>query len=123
MEPDLAGPDHRAARKEKTDPTFPRITVHALRHTAAPLAISARANVKAVQRMLGHESVAITLDVYADLLDDDLSGVASGGGVLSCSSSAPKLCWPGGAPRQVGSVRLASRRSRLAVAGHGSGSG
>jgi integrase len=27
--------------------------------------------------MLGHESAAMTLDVYADLFDDDLSGVAS----------------------------------------------
>ena len=32
------------------DPTFPRITAHALRHTAASLAISAGANVKVVQR-------------------------------------------------------------------------
>ncbi|WP_111510928.1 site-specific integrase [Mycobacterium kyogaense] len=59
------------------DPTFPRITAHALRHTAASLAISAGANVKVVQRMLGHASAAMTLDVYADLFDDDLSGVAA----------------------------------------------
>jgi hypothetical protein len=29
-----------------------------------------------VQRMLGHSSAAMRLDVYADLFDDDLSGVA-----------------------------------------------
>ena len=34
--------------------TFPRVTPHDLRHTAARLAISAGANVKAVQTMLGH---------------------------------------------------------------------
>src|SRR5947209_8108358 len=34
-------------------------TPHELRHTAASLAISAGANVKAVQRMLGHASAAI----------------------------------------------------------------
>ena len=34
------------------------------------------ANVKAVQRMLGHASAAMTLDVYADLFDDDLDAVA-----------------------------------------------
>jgi integrase len=50
--------------------------VHDLRHTAASLAISAGANVKAVQRMLGHASAAMTLDVYADLFDDDLDHVA-----------------------------------------------
>jgi integrase len=27
--------------------------------------------------MLGHASAAMTLDVYADLFDDDLNGVAS----------------------------------------------
>ena len=47
-----------------------------LRHTTASLAISSCAIVKAVQRMLGHASAAMTLDVYADLFDDDLDGVA-----------------------------------------------
>jgi integrase len=50
--------------------------MHDLRHTAASLAISAGANVKAVQRMLGHASAAMTLDVYADLFDEDLGHVA-----------------------------------------------
>ena len=45
------------------------------RHTAASLAVSAGANVTAVQRMLGHVSAAVTLDVYADLFDDDLDSV------------------------------------------------
>lgn len=54
----------------------PHVTPHDLRHTAASLAVSAGANVKAVQRMLGHASAAMTLDVYADLFDDDLEAVA-----------------------------------------------
>jgi integrase len=53
------------------------LTPHELRHTAASLAVSAGANVKAVQRMLGHASAAVTLDVYADLFDDDLTSVAT----------------------------------------------
>lgn len=65
-----------ATRGEPTTPPFPRITAHALRHTAASLAISSGANVKVVQRMLGHASAAMTLDVYADLFDDDLTAVA-----------------------------------------------
>ena len=40
------------------------------------LAICAGANVKVVQRMLGHASAAMTLDVYADLFDTDLNAVA-----------------------------------------------
>jgi integrase len=52
------------------------LTIHDLRHTAASLAISSGANVKAVQRMLGHASAAMTLDTYADLFDDDLDAVS-----------------------------------------------
>ncbi|MGO2658359.1 tyrosine-type recombinase/integrase [Mycetocola reblochoni] len=52
------------------------MTIHDLRHTAASLAVSSGANVKAVQRMLGHASAAMTLDTYADLFDDDLNAVA-----------------------------------------------
>lgn len=32
---------------------------------------------KAVQRMLGHASAAMTMDTYADLFDDDLDAVAT----------------------------------------------
>jgi integrase len=49
---------------------------HDLRHTAASLAISAGASVKAVQRMLGHSSAQITLDRYAHLFEDDLDSLA-----------------------------------------------
>lgn len=54
----------------------PRVTAHDLRHTAASLAVQAGAHVKAVQKMMGHKSGAMTLDVYADLFDDDLDVVA-----------------------------------------------
>jgi len=53
-----------------------RLTPHDLRHTAASLAVASGANVKAVQRMLGHKSAAMTLDTYADLFDSDLDDVA-----------------------------------------------
>ena len=52
------------------------MTVHDLRHTAASLAISAGANVKSVQAMLGHASATMTLDTYAGLFPDDLDAVA-----------------------------------------------
>ena len=83
---------------EPTTPVFPRVTAHALRHTAASLAISAGANPKVVQRMLGHASAAMTLDVYADLFDSDLDAVAA---TLDANRAAkdsreivPKLCPP-----------------------------
>jgi integrase len=64
------------AKCQQADESFPTITPHDLRHTAASLAISAGANVKAVQRMLGHAKASMTLDVYADLFDTDLDAVA-----------------------------------------------
>ena len=41
---------------------IPGLTPHELRHTCASLAVSAGANVKALQRMLGHSSAKETLD-------------------------------------------------------------
>jgi integrase len=63
-------PGCRAIGREELSP-------HDLRHTAASLAIAAGANVKAVQRMLGHASAAMTLDIYAGLFADDLDSVAT----------------------------------------------
>lgn len=56
---------------------IPHVTPHDLRHTAASLAISSGASVLAVQRMLGHARASMTLDVYADLFEQDLDDVAA----------------------------------------------
>jgi hypothetical protein len=52
------------------------MTPHALRHTAASLAIAAGANVKVVQTMLGHTSATMTLDLYGHLFENQLDEVA-----------------------------------------------
>lgn len=44
---------------------FPRMRFHDLRHTAATLLLARGINVKVVSEMLGHSSVAITLQIYA----------------------------------------------------------
>ena len=72
-----------------------RVTPHDLRHTAASFAVSARANVKVLQRMLGHKSAAMTLDVYADLFADDLDTMATAlhaarGAALTTLTVTPK---------------------------------
>lgn len=54
------------------------VRFHDLRHTAASLAISTGANVKAVQTMLGHKTATVTLDTYAGLFDTDRDRVAEG---------------------------------------------
>jgi integrase len=84
-------------RAREVDPTFPRVTPHDLRHTAASLAVSAGVNVKALQRMLGHASAAMTLDVYADLFDDDLDSVAEALDRARMISSVGKM-WAKRAP-------------------------
>ncbi|WP_255245979.1 tyrosine-type recombinase/integrase [Mycobacterium persicum] len=53
------------------------VRLHDLRHTCASLAISEGANVKVVQRLLGHKSAVLTLDKYGHLFPDDLDAVAS----------------------------------------------
>lgn len=78
----------------------PRLTPHDLRHTAASLAISAGVNVKALQRMLGHASAAMTLDVYADLFDDDLDAVGVALDHAVSSQSVGKM-WEDGTPAVV----------------------
>lgn len=69
------------ARRDWFDPAarsagLDGLTPHELRHTAASLAVKAGASVLAVQRMLGHDKPSTTLDVYADLFDEDLDRVA-----------------------------------------------
>jgi integrase len=55
---------------------FDWLTPHDLRHTTASLAVSAGANVKALQRLLGHASATVTLDTYSGLFDSDVDAVA-----------------------------------------------
>ena len=52
------------------------LRIHDLRATAASLMISSGANVKAVQRQLGHASAAMTLDLYGHLYEDDLDALS-----------------------------------------------
>ena len=54
----------------------PDLVPHDLRDTAASLAISSGASIKAVQRMLGHASAAMTLDTYGSLFEEDLEALA-----------------------------------------------
>jgi integrase len=73
----------------------PGLTPHELRHTAASLAVSAGANVKAVQAMLGHAKASMTLDVYADLFDDDLDTVGERLDAVARAASVGKV-WASG---------------------------
>jgi integrase len=47
---------------------LPRIRFHDLRHTCATLLLTRTVNPKIVSEMLGHSSIAITLDTYSHVL-------------------------------------------------------
>lgn len=67
---------HRTFDKAVRAAGLDGLTPHELRHTAASLAVASGAGPKAVQRMLGHASAAMTLDVYSGLFDDELDSLA-----------------------------------------------
>lgn len=64
-------------RVRRRELEFPRVNIHGLRHVAAGLLVSQGANVKVVQRQLGHANASMTLDVYADLFEGDLDAVGA----------------------------------------------
>ena len=47
---------------------LPQIRFHDLRHTCATLLLSENVNPKIVSEMLGHATIAITLDTYSHVL-------------------------------------------------------
>lgn len=55
---------------------WPTLRIHDLRHTAASLMIASGADVKMVQRQLGHKTAAMTLDLYGALWDKGLDALA-----------------------------------------------
>jgi len=50
----------------------PDVRVHDLGHTAASLWLAAGADPKVVQRVLGHATAAMTMDLYGHLVDASL---------------------------------------------------
>jgi hypothetical protein len=71
--------------------------------------VSAGANVKAVQKMLGHASAAMTLDIYADLFDDDLEAVATALHDARLRESVGKMWARDGEPTNRSTSQPASR--------------
>jgi integrase len=51
---------------------FPKLRVHDLRHTAASVWLGSGVDPKVVQRILGHASAAMTMDLYGHLIDQNL---------------------------------------------------
>lgn len=75
----LHGRSNAVLRKAVSEAGVPRdgaATNHRFRHSFASNLIRAGVNVKAVQQLMRHENVQITLDTYSHLLQDDLRAAA-----------------------------------------------
>ncbi|MBM7460395.1 integrase [Rhodococcus coprophilus] len=57
---------------------------------------------KALQRMLGHASAAMTLDTYADLFDEDLDAVANALSEARAKASVGKMWAKNASNRRAG---------------------
>ena len=62
---------------QKSDESFPSITPHDLRHTAASLAVSAGAEREGGPADARPAKASMILDVYADLFEEDLAAIAA----------------------------------------------
>lgn len=70
----------------------PRLRVHDLRHTCASVWLGAGADPKVVQRILGHASAAMTMDLYGHLIDQNLWDAAKKvGGITGASRKAREI--------------------------------
>jgi len=68
----------------------PDVRVHDLRHTAASLWLAAGADPKVVQRVLGHATAAMTMDLYGHLVDASLWQAAQLIGGTTGASERPQ---------------------------------
>src|SRR5215831_17875503 len=77
-------------RTAKVTAEVPDVRVHDLRHTAASLWLAAGADPKVVQRVLGHATAAMTMDLYGHLVDASLWQAARLIGGTTGASELPK---------------------------------
>ena len=59
-------------REAKATIGRPELRVHDLRHTAASVWLASGADPKVVQRVLGHATAAMTMDLYGHIIDRNL---------------------------------------------------
>ena len=57
-------------RENRLPREFPDIHPHTLRHTFATRCFENRMEPKVVQKLLGHSSISITLNIYTHVMDD-----------------------------------------------------
>ncbi len=84
--PLFGGNVYRAFKRAQRRIELPEIRFHDPKHTCAMILLAARVNPKIVSEMLGHASVAITLDIYSHVLPDMQQNAATVMGALLTGS-------------------------------------
>ena len=70
---------------------FPNLRVHDLGHPAASVWLGAGADPKVVQRVLGHASAAMTMDLYGHLIVQNPGRLRSASGAPGAFDRIPEL--------------------------------
>ncbi len=89
---------------------LPPIRLHDLRHSAATLAFAAGADMKEVQVLMRHSSIAITADTYTSILPEVASGLAE-----AMAAMVPRKVahgtggLPSGSQSRIGTSRFTAR--------------
>ena len=89
--------------------------MHDLRHTYASLARRAGADLRLLQKTMGHASIPVTAHIYADLYDDELDDIASALDALDDGRGDGRQVWPDRA--RGGDVGGANPAARLGLCG------
>lgn len=76
-------------RKSVTAIRRDKLRVHDLRHTYASLSRRAGADLRLLQKAMGHASITVTAHTYADLFDDELDDIATALDSLDDFQSGP----------------------------------
>ena len=82
-----AGGVYHAFQAVLCDAGLPRITFHALRHTAASLLLAQGTHPRVVMELLGHSTIALTMNTYSHVIPalerdaaDRMNAILSAGG-------------------------------------------
>jgi len=81
------------------------ITPHDLRRTYGSLARKAGADLRYIQKTMGHSSITVTASVYAHLYDDELDTVADALDDIAASVASERECGQNVATEQVGHLK------------------
>ena len=65
---------------------LPRLRIHDLRHTAATHLLTKHVHPKVVQELLGHSTIAITLDTYSHVMPALAKEASAAGGARSATA-------------------------------------